>query len=165
MVLSALQIREKQNKKLKADLEMAIDYHYKKVLTLVKFYKTNKKLQYIVGFFIPGYFKCDVKKVTKGVIKLLKKENYGVKKLNDISFEVSWRLSNKDELKKYIRQLIESVYNLIDDAVKLNQSEIVYFIPKNFRFDREKVKNNLIKILEKKKFRVKDFRESLVIGW
>jgi len=161
----ASKVRKIQKDTEKKDLKDIVEYHYKKVCSLVQFHKKDKRLFYMVNSFIPGFRNYNPTPVTDKLIVRLKKDLYGVKRFSDMTFEVSWRLSNKDQMKKYVRKLVTSVYEHIKECIKDGHYSLTYNVPINFRYPPDKTKELLVGVLRSKKFTVVESGNVISITW
>ena len=165
MDFDALKIRKMQNNEEKRELGRIVKYHYDKINSLISFHKKDKFILYAVEDFIPGFRNYNKKMVTDHIIKQLGRENYGVERFGDFIIKISWRLSNKDQLKKHVSNLLHSIYERIKDSIKDDQHHLIYEIPINFRYPQEKVKKLLVRVLKVKKFNIIEHTNSLDISW
>lgn len=164
--MDALSVRRTQQNREKKDLHNIVKVHYKNVNELISSYKKEKNITYVVGNFIPGFKEYNSTLVTERLMKILKKERYGIHRLADNMLIISWRLSDKENMKLYIKKLLINIYKLINDRMKNNYSHLEYAIPFDFMFPPNKTKELVTKVLKTKKFNVNDgLNGSIVISW
>lgn len=159
-------VRTLQHKLNKQNFDKVIETHMGQINTVIDFHKQDKECIYTFDNFIPGIPIYNNSIVLKHIAKQLQKEGYGVERVSKNKLKISWRLSNRDQLKEYVQTLIGSVYESIKRAVIQNKVSIVFEIPKNIRYHPQHVQYYLKGILIKKKFTVNIIKDgTLLVSW
>lgn len=147
------------------EMNEIIKYHVESIKNYIKMFKGNKYCKYNV-INIPGFQQYDLEQITTKLYEFLKSDNYDCKRYDKNTIIIYWKISFKNDFKKYILHLLTIIYEKIKESIKNKEKKVMFIFPINYQFKLKDVYRNIVKILKGKEFKViEKSQNEILICW